>query len=88
MGATLILVNGHSASGKTVLARWLGEQLGVPVTSKDFYKERLYDERAPVDREESREYGQRLCFAKKKESDAKALGEFRLSFYDVDARGG
>jgi len=59
VGATLILVNGHSATGKTVLARWLGEQLGVAVTSKDFTKERLYDERLPVDREESRAYGQR-----------------------------
>ena len=59
VGVTLFLVNRYSATGKTVLARWLSEQLNVPVTSKDFSTERLYDERLPVDREESRGYGQR-----------------------------
>jgi predicted kinase len=59
VGATLILVNGQSASGKTALAGWLSEQLGVTVISKDFFKEQMYDERLPRDRAESQEYGRR-----------------------------
>lgn len=59
MGATLILVNGQSAAGKTALAGWLSERLGLPVISKDFFKEQMYDERLPRDRAESQEYGRR-----------------------------
>jgi len=59
MGVALILVNGHSASGKTMLANWFGARLGFPVVSKDFFKERLYDQRPPADRAESQEHGRR-----------------------------
>jgi predicted kinase len=48
VGAMLILMNGYSATGKTMIARWLNEQLGALVTSNDFYKERLYDERVQI----------------------------------------
>jgi ADP-ribose pyrophosphatase YjhB (NUDIX family)/predicted kinase len=39
----LIFVNGHPASGKTTLARKLGEDLGFPVFHRDEFKENLWD---------------------------------------------
>ncbi len=57
MTATLILVNGHPGSGKTTLARWLGDKLGIPCLTKDLFKETLYEHLPPGDREASRALG-------------------------------
>lgn len=55
--AALILVNGHPGSGKTTLARWLANELGVPCLSKDLFKETLYGRLPPADRDASRALG-------------------------------
>lgn len=47
-----ILVSGMPATGKSTLARALGERLGLPVFSKDAIKERLYDDVGFRSREE------------------------------------
>jgi len=39
----LILIAGLPASGKSRFAAWLGERLGLPVLSKDEFKEDLFD---------------------------------------------
>ncbi|MCZ2403537.1 AAA family ATPase [Paenarthrobacter sp. Z7-10] len=43
MAESLILVNGLPGAGKSTLSNLLGEELGVPVVSKDRIKEALAD---------------------------------------------
>lgn len=57
-GATLLVVTGYPASGKTTLARRLGELLGVPVISKDDIKEPLGEVLGTGDVEWSHKLGQ------------------------------
>lgn len=54
---TLILINGSAASGKSTLARVLGDELRRPVISKDALKESLMDSLGCPDRARSRELG-------------------------------
>lgn len=61
MTPALILVNGHPGSGKTTLAAWLTDELGIPCITKDLFKETLYEYAPPVDREASRDLG-RLAY--------------------------
>lgn len=43
MHKTLIIVNGHPGSGKTTLARLLGQRYLIPYVSKDAIKEHIFD---------------------------------------------
>ncbi|MGI8484248.1 MAG: AAA family ATPase [Thermomicrobiales bacterium] len=53
----LIVVSGSTGSGKTTLARKLGDQLGFPVIYQDALKEVLLDALEPEDRKESQRLG-------------------------------
>jgi predicted kinase len=53
----LIIVTGRPASGKSTLAKWLGEKLAWPAVSKDDIKEILFDQLGWSDREWSKELG-------------------------------
>lgn len=44
MSATLYLVAGSPATGKTTLAGWLSQALSLPMMSKDRIRERLFDQ--------------------------------------------
>ncbi len=55
--SAVIVVSGIPASGKTTLARSLGERLGMPLISKDTIKEALFDALGSGDLERSRELG-------------------------------
>jgi predicted kinase len=55
--ATLILVNGLPASGKSSLAKQLSEALAIPMLSKDGIKESLFDSLGWSDREWSMRLG-------------------------------
>ncbi len=53
----LVLISGAPATGKTVLARRLGEALPVPVIERDAIKETLFDSLGVGDREWSKKLG-------------------------------
>ena len=53
----IVIVTGRPASGKSTLAKWLGERLRLPVISKDEVKEILFDTLGWSDREWSKELG-------------------------------
>lgn len=53
----LLIVTGHPATGKTTLASWLSGELGLPLVSKDVFKETLFDSLGWRDREWSRQVG-------------------------------
>lgn len=59
--ATLVIVSGLPATGKTTLARALGDALVWPVFHKDHFKELLFESRidpdAGIDRAGSRDFG-------------------------------
>lgn len=59
--ATLVIVSGLPATGKTTLANALGDSLSWPVFHKDHFKELLFESRvdpaAAVDRTASRDFG-------------------------------
>lgn len=50
---TLVVVNGLPATGKTTLARAVADTLGLPLFSKDVYKEIIFDDLGPDGRDES-----------------------------------
>jgi predicted kinase len=49
-GPHLIIVTGRPAAGKTTLARWLAQELGLPVVSKDSIREVLFEQLGWKDR--------------------------------------
>ena len=53
----LIIVTGMPAAGKSTLANWLAEQLGIPYISKDAIKEILFDALGWSDRQWSQRLG-------------------------------
>lgn len=55
--ARLLLVTGAPATGKTSLAREVGQKYGLPVITKDDFKERLFNELGWSDRQWSRKIG-------------------------------
>lgn len=57
MPPTLIIVSGPPASGKTTIARRIGEAFQLPVVNKDEIKESLFDALGWKDREWSRKLG-------------------------------
>jgi predicted kinase len=54
---TLFVVSGLPASGKTTLARWLADELQVPLVGRDDIKERLFDSLGWSDRAWSKRLG-------------------------------
>lgn len=54
---TLIIVNGHPATGKTTLAREISSALSLPLFTKDDIKESLFDVLGGADVEASRALG-------------------------------
>lgn len=55
--ATVLVITGAPASGKTTIGRRLAEELGLAYFSKDFFKETLFDDLGWRDREWSRKLG-------------------------------
>ena len=53
----LIVISGSPGSGKTTLARKLGDELGFPVIARDALKEVLLDALEPAGRKESQRLG-------------------------------
>ena len=56
-GLYLVIVHGSPATGKTTIARFLSEQLNLPLVTKDDIKERLFESLGWSDREWSRKVG-------------------------------
>ena len=54
---TLIIVSGFSCTGKTALAKKIGEYFSLPAISRDDFKESLYDSLGYSDREWSKKLG-------------------------------
>lgn len=54
---TLIVINGLPATGKTTLGRQIADRLGIPLFSKDDYKETIFDRMGYSDREWSKKVG-------------------------------
>lgn len=57
MPATLILITGRPATGKSCLANTISDALNIPVISKDGFKEILFDEVGGEDRQWSNKLG-------------------------------
>jgi predicted kinase len=53
----LIIVTGRPAAGKSTLAKWLAQELGLPVVSKDRIREILFGQLGWADREWARQLG-------------------------------
>ncbi len=62
----LVIVSGLPATGKTTLARALGDDLALPVFHKDHFKELLFESRAnpdaEIDRATSRDFGKQSMY--------------------------
>lgn len=56
-GPYLVIVHGSPATGKTTIARFLAEQLNLPLVTKDDIKERLFENLGWSDRDWSRKLG-------------------------------
>lgn len=56
-GPYLVIVHGSPATGKTTIARFLAEQLSLPLVTKDDIKERLFESLGWSDRAWSRKVG-------------------------------
>lgn len=54
---TLIIVSGFSCTGKTTLAREIGEKMSLPVFGRDDFKESLFDSLGYSDRQWSKKMG-------------------------------
>jgi len=57
MNTRIIVVSGSPGSGKTSLVCKLGDELGVPVLSKDLFKDAMMDVAPPGNRQESSQLG-------------------------------
>jgi predicted kinase len=54
---TIIIVTGRPAAGKSTLARWLSQELKLPLVSKDSIREELFDRLGWKDRKWAQELG-------------------------------
>ncbi len=54
---TIIIVTGRPAAGKTTLAKWLSQELRLPLVSKDTIREELFDHLGWKDRKWAQELG-------------------------------
>ena len=57
MKHTLIIVSGFSCTGKTTLARKIGDRFSFPVFGRDDFKESLFDSLGYSNRQKSQEFG-------------------------------
>ena len=57
MRPTIIIVTGRPAAGKSTLAKWLSQQLKLPLVSKDSIREELFDRLGWKDRKWAQELG-------------------------------
>jgi predicted kinase len=57
MRPTIIIVTGRPAAGKSTLARWLSQELKLPLVSKDSIREELFDRLGWKDRKWAQELG-------------------------------
>lgn len=57
MHPTIIIVTGRPAAGKSTLAKWLSQQLKLPLVSKDSIREELFDRLGWKDRKWAQELG-------------------------------
>ena len=57
MKSTLIIISGFSCTGKTILARKIGEYFSLPAIGRDDIKESLYDSLGYSDRDWSKRLG-------------------------------
>ena len=56
--STLIIVTGRPAAGKSTLAKWLSQELKLPLVSKDSIREALFDRLGWKDRKWAQKLGQ------------------------------
>ena len=54
---TIIIVTGRPAAGKSTLAKWISQQLKLPLVSKDMIREELFDRLGWKDRKWAQELG-------------------------------
>lgn len=54
---TILIVTGRPAAGKSTLAKWLSQQLKLPLVSKDNIREQLFDRLGWKDRKWAQELG-------------------------------
>lgn len=54
---TILIVTGRPAAGKTTLAKWLSQELKLPLVSKDAIREELFDRLGWKDRKWAQELG-------------------------------
>ena len=57
MQSTIIIVTGRPAAGKSTLAKWLSQELKLPVVSKDTIREELFNRLGWKDRKWAQELG-------------------------------
>jgi predicted kinase len=57
MRPTIIIVTGRPAAGKSTLAKWLSQELKLPLVSKDSIREELFDRLGWKDRKWAQELG-------------------------------
>lgn len=57
MPSTVIIVTGRPAAGKSTLAKWLSQELRLPLVSKDAIREGLFDRLGWKDRKWAQELG-------------------------------
>jgi predicted kinase len=57
MHPTILIVTGRPAAGKSTLARWLSQELKLPLVSKDNIREELFDRLGWKDRKWAQELG-------------------------------
>ncbi len=55
--ATIIIVTGRPAAGKSTLAKWLSQELKLPLVSKDSIREELFNRLGWKDRKWAQELG-------------------------------
>jgi predicted kinase len=55
--STIIIVTGRPAAGKSTMAKWLSQELKIPLVSKDSIREELFDRLGSKDRKWAQELG-------------------------------